>query len=133
MTSHRGGQGSHVRLLWNVNILRIVDIILEKPKAFQVEEDKVLMKVIISVIYQTMSLTGKDIGGGIEYPTRPSQLKGISSRLRGGELRERKNISHLEGVGSRMLTRWLQGASSSTRGVGLTRDCTGTITFSIPG
>jgi hypothetical protein len=73
---------------------------LEKPKAYQVEEDKSLAEDIVSVIYRIMSLTKKDMGGGIGYPTIPSQLKGISSRLGGRELGESKTRSHSEGVGS---------------------------------
>jgi hypothetical protein len=76
---------------------------LGKPKALQVEEDKVLAEVIISMIYQIMSLTGKDIGGGIGYPTRPSQSKGTSSGLEGRVLRESKTLSCSEGAVSRML------------------------------
>jgi hypothetical protein len=44
-----------------------------RPKSLQVEEDKVLTEVIVSVLCQIMSLPRKDIGGGIGYPTRPSQ------------------------------------------------------------
>jgi hypothetical protein len=106
---------------------------LGKPKSLQVEEDKALAEDIVSVIYQIMSLTGKDIGGGIGYPTRPSQSKGTSSGLGGRVLRERKNLSHSEGAGSGMLMTWLKDASPSTRRVGLTRDCTGMTTSSILG
>jgi hypothetical protein len=66
---------------------------LGKPKALQLEEDKALAEDIVSMIYQIMSLTGKDIGGGIGYPIKPSQLKGISSRLEGRELGESKTLS----------------------------------------
>jgi hypothetical protein len=66
---------------------------LGRPKALQVEEEKVLMEVIVSVIYRIMSLLGKDIGGGIGYPMRPSQSKGTSSRIGGRELRKSKNLS----------------------------------------
>jgi hypothetical protein len=65
---------------------------LGKPKSFQVEEDKVLLKVIFSMIYQIMSLTWKGIGGGIGYPTRPSQSKGTSPRLGGRALGESKTL-----------------------------------------
>jgi hypothetical protein len=133
VASHGGGQGSHAGLLWNVSILQISNIILGKPKAHQVEKDKALAEDIISAIYQIMSLTGKDIGGGIGYPTRPSQLKGTSSGLGGRVLGEIKNISYSEGAGSRMLMTWLKDASPSTRRVGLNRDCTGTTTYSILG
>jgi hypothetical protein len=66
VASHGGGQGSHDGIMWNVSILRIVEIILGKPKSLQVEKDKVLVKVIVSVIYRIMSLTGKDIGGALD-------------------------------------------------------------------
>jgi hypothetical protein len=98
VTSHGGGQGSHAGLLWDVSILKITDTSLRKPKSLQVEEDTFLMEVIVSVIYQIMSLTGKYIGGGIGYPTRPSQSKGISSRLGGRELGESKTLSCSEGA-----------------------------------
>jgi hypothetical protein len=54
---------------------------LGRPKALQVEEDKVLTKVIVSMIYQIMSLPRKDIGAGIGYPKRPSQSKETLSIL----------------------------------------------------
>jgi hypothetical protein len=38
---------------------------LGKPKALQVEEEKVIKEVTISVMVQIMSLNGKDIGGGM--------------------------------------------------------------------
>jgi hypothetical protein len=63
------------------------------PKALQVEEDKVLMEVIISALYQIMSLPGKDIVRGIGYLKRPSQSKGTSSRLGGRELGKSKTLS----------------------------------------
>jgi hypothetical protein len=133
VASHGGGQGSRVGLLWNVSILRITVTSLGKPKSLQVEEDKALAEDIASMIYHIMSLIGKDIGRGIGYPTRPSQSKGISSILGGREIREIKNLSCSEGVGSGMLTTWLKDASPSTRRVGLTEDFTGTNTSSILG
>jgi hypothetical protein len=54
---------------------------LGKPKVLQVEEEKVLMDDIVSVMVQIMSLNGKDIGGGMGCPIRSSQSKGTSSRL----------------------------------------------------
>jgi hypothetical protein len=75
---------------------------LGKPKSLQVEEDKELTKYTVSVMDQIMSLTGKDIGEGIGYPTRPSQLKVISSKLGGRGLGERKTLSHSESSGSIM-------------------------------
>jgi hypothetical protein len=76
---------------------------LGKPKALQVEEDKALTEYIVSVIDQTMSLNGKDIGGGIGYPMGLSQSKVISSKPGGRGLGERKTLSHSEGAGSGML------------------------------
>jgi hypothetical protein len=70
---------------------------LGRAKYLQVEEGKVLTKVIIFVLYQIMSLLGKEIGGGIGYPTRPSQSKGTSSRLGGRELEKSKILSCSEG------------------------------------
>jgi hypothetical protein len=93
VASHGGGQDSDVGLLWYVRILRIVDLSLGKPKALQVEEDKFLAEVIVSVIYQIMYLTRKDIGRGIGYPTRPSQSKGMSPGIEGRVLEDSKNIS----------------------------------------
>jgi len=94
---------------------------LVKPKALQVEEDKVLAEVIVSVIYLIMPLTRKDIGEGIGYPTRPSQLKGNFLGLERRVLRESKTLLCLEGELSRMLTTWLKDESPSKRRVGLTR------------
>jgi hypothetical protein len=66
---------------------------LGRPKSLQVEEGKVLIEVIIFMLYQIMSLPGKDIGEGIGYPTRPSQSKGTSSRIGGRELEKSKTLS----------------------------------------
>jgi hypothetical protein len=71
---------------------------LGKPKALQVEEDKVLAKVTFSMIYRIMSLTLKGIGGGIGYPIKPSQSKGTSPRLGGRVFRESKTLSYSEGA-----------------------------------
>jgi hypothetical protein len=38
---------------------------LGKPKALQVEEEKVIMEVAVFVMVQIMSLNGKYIGGGM--------------------------------------------------------------------
>jgi hypothetical protein len=128
VTCHGGGQGSHARLLWNANILQIINISLGKPKDHQVEEDKTLAEDIVSSIYQIMSLIGKYIGGGIGYPTIPSQSKGSSSRLGGREIGESKTLSHSEGGRLGMLMTWLKDASPSTRGSILTRYCIGMTT-----
>jgi hypothetical protein len=37
---------------------------LGKPKALQVEEEKVITEYIVSLMVRIMSLIGKDIGGG---------------------------------------------------------------------
>jgi hypothetical protein len=66
---------------------------LGKPKDLQIEEGKVLTEVIVSMLYRIMSLLGKDIGGGIGYPTRPSQSKGNSSRLEWREPGKSKTLS----------------------------------------
>jgi hypothetical protein len=69
--------------MWNVNILRIDNISLGKPKSLQVEEDKALMDYIVSMLDRIMSLTRKYIGGGMGYPTGLSHSKVISSKLGG--------------------------------------------------
>jgi hypothetical protein len=66
---------------------------LGRPKALQIKEGKVITEVIVFVLYQIMSLPGKDIDGGIGYPTRPSQSKGTSSRLGGREIGKSKTLS----------------------------------------
>jgi hypothetical protein len=76
---------------------------LGKPKALQVEEEKVLTEYIVSVMVRIMSLNGKDIGGGMGCPIRSSQSKGTSSGLGGRALGERINLSRSEGVGLGML------------------------------
>ena len=60
-----GGQGSRPDFLPKVNILRIGDKSLGKPKSFQVKEEKVLMEDTVSMMVQIMSLNGKYIGGGM--------------------------------------------------------------------
>jgi len=97
------------------------------------KDDKALTKYIFYVIDQIMSLTGKYIGAGIGYPTRPSQSKGTSLGPGGRELGGRINLSHSEGAGSGILMTWFKHATPSTRRVGLTGDCTGTTTSSILG
>jgi hypothetical protein len=72
---------------------------LGKPKALQVEEDKALTEYIVFVIDWTISLNGKDIGGGIGYPKGLSQSKVISSKPGRRGLGERKTLSCSEGAG----------------------------------
>jgi hypothetical protein len=57
----------------------------------------VLTKYTVFVMVRIMSLTRKDIGGGMGYPIRLSQSKGTSSRLGGRALEGRINISRSEG------------------------------------
>jgi hypothetical protein len=83
VASHGGGQGSRAVLLWKVNILQMDDIILGKPKYLQFKEDKELTEYMVSMIDQIMYLIGKDRGGAMRYPIRPSQSKGTSSGLGG--------------------------------------------------
>jgi hypothetical protein len=77
--------------------MQIVDKSLGNPKALQVEEEKVLTEYIVSVMVRIMSLSGKDIGGGMGCPIRSSQSKGTSSGLRGRVLGGRMNLSCSEG------------------------------------
>jgi hypothetical protein len=109
--------------MWNSSILRRTDTRLGRPKSLQVEEDKVLTDVIVSVIYRIMSLPGKDIGGGIGYPTRPSQSKGTSSRLGGRELEKSKIIFCSEGEVLEMPRTWhiRYRTRTRTRRVGSTK------------
>jgi hypothetical protein len=76
---------------------------LGKPKALQVEEEKLLTEYIVSMMVQIMSLTGKYIGGRMGCPIRSSQSKGTSPGLGGRALGGRKNLSRSEGEGSNML------------------------------
>jgi hypothetical protein len=86
------------KLLWNVSNLWITAIILGKPKALQVEEHKALNEYIVSMIDRIMSLTKKDIGGGMGYPTGLSQSKVISSKPGGRGLGEIKTLSRSKGA-----------------------------------
>jgi len=90
----------------------------------------VIAEVTFSMIYQIMSLTSKDMGGCIGYPTRPSQSKRNSSGLEGRVLGESKTLSHSEGAVSEMPTTWLKDASPSKGRVGLTKNCIDTTTSS---
>jgi hypothetical protein len=101
---------------------------LGKPKVIQVEEDKVLMEVNVSIIYGILSLRVKYIGGGIGYPTRPSQSKGTSSRLGGRELGKSKTLSYSEGAGIEMLRTWHRRYKTRTRRVRSTKNCIGATT-----
>jgi hypothetical protein len=48
-----------------VNNSQIADTSLGKPKAFQVEEDKILAEVTLSTIYRRMPLIWKGVEEGI--------------------------------------------------------------------
>jgi hypothetical protein len=63
-----------------------------------------------------MSLTGKDIGRGIGYPTRPSQSKGTSSRLGGRILGESKNLLCSEGAVIRNVDDMFEGCINLHKG-----------------
>jgi hypothetical protein len=76
---------------------------LGKTQISSSEEDKTLTEYIVFLMDRIMSLIGKDIGGGIEYPTGLSQSKVISSKLGGRGLGERTTLSCSEGAGSGML------------------------------
>jgi hypothetical protein len=107
---------------------------LGKPKALQVEEDKVLAEVIVSVIYQIMSLTRKRHRRGHWIPHKTIPIEGNFLKTWRGEYSGRVKLSLVQKEQlSGMLTTWLKDASPSTRRVGLTRDCTGTTTSSILG
>jgi hypothetical protein len=80
-----------------------------------------------------VSLTGKDIGGGIGYPIRLFQLKVISSKPGGRGLGENRALSHSEGEISGILMTWFKDASPSTKRAVLTRYFTGATTSSILG
>jgi hypothetical protein len=98
---------------------------LGRPKYLEVNEGKVITKVIVSVLYRIMSLLGKDIGGGIGYPTRPSQSKGTSSRLGGREIEKSKTLSCSEGEVIKMLSTWHRRYRTRTRRAGSTKNCIG--------
>jgi hypothetical protein len=76
---------------------------LGKPRALQVEEEKVLTKDTVSVMVWIMYLNGKYIGGGMGCPIRSSQSKGTSSGLGRRAFGGRINLYRLEGGGFEML------------------------------
>jgi hypothetical protein len=104
-----------------------------KPKALKVMEDKVLAEVIVSVIYRIMSLTLKEIGGGIGYPKIPSQSKGTSPGLGGRVLSESKILSCSEGAESEMLMTWYRMYRNRIRKERSTENCIGATTSSTIG
>jgi hypothetical protein len=113
--------------------LWIDDKSLGKPKAFQVNEEKVLMEDTVSVMVRIMSLNGKYISGEMGCPIRSSQSKGTSLGLGGRAFGGRIYISHSEGGRCEMLMTWMKCASFFLGRVGLTRDFTGVAISSIIG
>jgi hypothetical protein len=85
-------------------------------------------EVIVSMLYQIMSLSRKDIGRGIGYPTRPSKSKGTLSRLGWRELGKSKTLSCSEGEVIEMLRTWHRSYRTKTRRAGLTKNCIGATT-----
>jgi hypothetical protein len=73
------------------------------------------------------------MGGGIGYPTTPSQSKGTYPRLGGRVLGESKNLSCSKGIVPEMLKACLKDASVSKGRVGLIGDCIGMTTSSTIG
>jgi hypothetical protein len=77
---------------------QIDDTILGKPKAFQVEEDKILAEVTLYTIHRRMPLIWKGVEEGSRGSTRSFQSKETTLRLGGSVLKESGMLPCSEGT-----------------------------------
>jgi hypothetical protein len=95
---------------------------LGKPKAFQVEEDKILAEVTLSTIYRRMPLIWKGVEEGIQGSTRSFQSKETTIGLGGRILEESGILPCVEGIELEMIRTWHKRYRTRTRRAGSTEN-----------
>jgi hypothetical protein len=91
---------------------------LGKPKAFQVEEDKIIAEVTLSTIYQIFPLIWKGVEEGIRGSTRSFQSKETTLGIVGSILKDSGILPSEEGTELEMLSSWLKDLLPSKIRVG---------------